>query len=154
MYVILLLHTESKFACQGQHTINLFILFTSKKLWCKLTLVHELLSLLVSTKTFPENWDKAPSVGTLLALDYGLNYIFFRNKTFLFFKLKLSASVWKRISWNLTKFQLIQLIQTIFISIFSIRCLIELKFCEVSRNSFLNRCWKFQLSILKNKKVF
>ena len=28
MYVILL-HTESKFACQGQHnTINLFILFT------------------------------------------------------------------------------------------------------------------------------
>ena len=32
MYIILLLHTESKFACQGQHTINLFILFTSKKL--------------------------------------------------------------------------------------------------------------------------
>ena len=29
----------------------------------------------------------------------------------------------------------------------------ELKFCEVSRNSFSNRCWKFQLSILKNKKV-
>ena len=25
--------------------------------------------------------------------------------------------------------------------------------CEVSRNSFSNRCWKFQLSILKNKKV-
>ena len=25
-------------------------------------------------------------------------------------------------------------------------------FCEVSRNSFSNRCWKFQLSILKNKK--
>ena len=33
-------------------------------------------------------------------------------------EIKLSASVWKIISWNLTKFQLIQLIQTIFISIF------------------------------------
>ena len=40
-----------------------------------------------------------------------------------------------------------------FFSRFCIRCLIELKFCEVSRNSFSNRCWKFQLSILKNKKV-
>ena len=28
-----------------------------------------------------------------------------------------------------------------------------MKFCEVSRNSILNRCWKFQLSVLKNKKV-
>ena len=55
--------------------------------------------------------------------------------------------------WNLTKFQLIQLIQTIVNFIFSIVCLIELKLCEVSRNSFSNRCWKFQLSILKNKKV-
>ena len=27
----------------------------------------------------------------------------------------------------------------------------DLKFCEVSRNSISNRCWKFQLSILKNK---
>ena len=56
--------------------------------------------------------------------DYGLNYIFFRNKTFCFQyrKLKLSASVWKRISWNLTKFELIQLIHKNF----SIGCLIEL----------------------------
>ena len=29
----------------------------------------------------------------------------------------------------------------------------ELKFCEVSRNSISNRYWKFQLSILKNKKA-
>ena len=29
----------------------------------------------------------------------------------------------------------------------------ELKCGEVSRNSISNRCWKFQLSILKNKKV-
>ena len=75
--------------------------------------------------------------------------IFFLGlKLFLFFKIeswKFSASVWKRISWNLKKFQLIQLIQTIFI--FSLSCLIELKFCEDSRNSFSNRCWKCQLSI-------
>ena len=58
--------------------------------------------------------------------DYSLDHIFFRNKTFLFFKIE---------SWN-----------------FSIRCPIELKFCEVSRNSFSNRCWQFQFSILKNKK--
>ena len=57
-----------------------------------------------------------------------------------------------RILWNLTKFQLIQLIQTIFISTFSISCPIELKFCEASRNYFSNRWWKFQISILKNKK--
>ena len=30
----------------------------------------------------------------------------------------------------------------------------ELKFCKVSRNSFSNRCCKFQLSILKSKKKF
>ena len=30
----------------------------------------------------------------------------------------------------------------------------ELKFCEVSQNSYSNRCQKFQLSILKNKKSF
>ena len=63
--------------------------------------------------------------------DYGLNYIFFRNKTFLLFKIEswnFQHLFEKRISWNLTKFQFLQLIQTIFISISSIRCLIELKF--------------------------
>ena len=67
-------------------------------------------------------------------------------------KLQLSASVCNRISWNITKFQLIQLIQTI-IFIFSISFLIKFKFCEDSRNPISNRCWKLQLSILKNKKV-
>ena len=38
-------------------------------------------------------------------------------------------------------------------SSFFIGCLIELKFCEVSRNSISNWTWKFQLSILKDKKV-
>ena len=40
----------------------------------------------------------------------------------------------------------------IFIHIFSIGYLIELKFCEASRNSFSNRALKFQLSILKKQK--
>ena len=31
-------------------------------------------------------------------------------------------------------------------------CLNELKICEISRNPKSNRCWKFQLSILTNKK--
>ena len=60
-------------------------------------------------------------------------------------------------SWNFqhlfANFQVIQLIKTIVIYIFSLGCLIEWKFYEVSRNSFLKRCWKFQLPILNNKKV-
>ena len=36
---------------------------------------------------------------------------------------------------------------------FFISCLIELKFCKASRNSISNWTWKFQPSILKNKKV-
>ena len=67
--------------------------------------------------------------------------------------IKLSVFVWNWILWNLTKFQLIHPIQTIVIFILSIGCLIELKFCEVSRNSISNWIWKFQLSILKDKKV-
>ena len=62
-------------------------------------------------------------------------------------KLKLSAFIWNGISWKLTKFQLIQLIQTIVIFIFSICFLIELKFCQdfffqtdAERFSFLS--WK------------
>ena len=43
---------------------------------------------------------------------------------------------WKYVSWRLL---FIQLIQTNFIFISSIHCLIELKFCKVSRNSFSNR---------------
>ena len=49
-------------------------------------------------------------------IDFSLNHIFFRNKTFLFFKIE---------SWNF----------------FSIGCLIELKFCEVLQNLFSNRCF-------------
>ena len=43
-------------------------------------------------KTFTENWDsKAPSVGTLFR-HYSLDHIFFRNKTFLLFKIKFIYS--------------------------------------------------------------
>ena len=55
-----------------------------------------------------------------LIRDYGLKHIFLGIK--------------------LKKFQLIQFMQTIFISIFSICCVTELKFCEVLRNSFSNTC--------------
>ena len=60
-------------------------------------------------------------------------------------------SIWNWILWNIANFQLIELLQnqTILIFIFSIHCLIELKFCKASRNYFSNRCWKFQFSILK-----
>ena len=42
--------------------------------------------------------------------------------------------------------------QLLFLFFLCICCLIELKFCKVSQNSFANRCWKYQSSILKNKK--
>ena len=74
-----------------------------------------------------------------LFIDYGLNYIFVRNKTFLFFEIeswKLLASVWKLILWNLTKFQLNQTTKRKNRNSNCLNELNELKFCEVSRNSF------------------
>ena len=63
--------------------------------------------------------------------DYKLNYIFLGIKLFFVFynkKLNLLTSFWKRVLWNLTKFQLNH---------------------TTDRKFF----WKFQFSILKNKKV-
>ena len=80
----------------------------------------------------------------------------FRNKTFFVFqdrKLKRSAFVWNRISWILTKIQLKQITDRKNENRNYLNKLNELKFCEVSRNSFSNICWKFQLSILKNQKI-
>ena len=81
--------------------------------------------------------------------DYGLNYIFFRNKTFLFFKIE---------SWNLQHLFKKKIRETSQ-NFNSIRkwveknenknCLNELnklKFCKVLQNYFSNRCWKFQFS--------
>ncbi len=84
-------------------------------------------------------------------IDYGQKNIFFRNKTFLFFKIEswnFQHMFEKKNSLKLAKFQLIQFIQTIFVFIFSIGCLIELKFCEVSQNPFQTDVENFQLSIL------
>ena len=87
---------------------------------------------------------------------YGLKNIFFRNKTFLFFKLE---------SWNFQVQFEIEFGETLqnFNSIRQpikkngnsncLKKLNELKFCEVSRNPISNWTWKFQHSILKNKKV-
>ena len=64
-------------------------------------------------------------------------------------KLKLFESVWKRISWNPTKFQLDQTIDRKNENNNLRNKLNELRFCEVLWNYFSNRCWKIQLSKLK-----
>ena len=70
------------------------------------------------------------------------------------FFLFVKNSVWFRISWNLAKFQLIQTnIQTTFFYGGNKSCLNGLIFCEVSQLDYSKRCWKFQIFILKNKKV-
>ena len=79
-------------------------------------------------------WARSPAKPSLkITWRYSLKKYFLRNKTFLFFKkrkLKISASVW---NWNLFLF---------FLSV-----------VWLSLNPFSNRFWKFQLSILKDKKV-
>ena len=50
-------------------------------------------------------------------------------------------------------FHSFSLFRQLLFSSFFISCLIELKFCKVSWNSISKWTWKFQLSILKNKKV-
>ena len=91
-----------------------------------------------------------------LSWRYGFINITFMNKTFLFFKIE---------SWNFQHlFDLIEFCETsqnvnsfslfsqLLFSFFSIGCLIEFKFREVSWNSFsLLKVSTF--SILKNKKV-
>ena len=51
--------------------------------------------------------------------DYGLDHIFFRYKTFSFFRIKFSASVWKRILWsqNFNLFSSFRQLLFLFISI-------------------------------------
>ena len=55
--------------------------------------------------------------------------------------------------WNLTKFQLIRTTLITHRKMSSEYCLEKLTFCKVSLNPKSNRWWKFQLSILTNKKV-
>ena len=98
---------------------------------------------LVSIKKGPK---PSLKIGTANAICWNSLGLF--RDFFVFQDRKFSASVWKRISWKLTKFQLNQ---TIDRKNENNNCLNELKFCEVSRNSYSNRRWKFQLSIMKNK---
>ena len=96
-----------------------------------------------------------PSFGSILAI--WLKKYFFRNKTFLFFKIEswnfqnLFEIEFRETSQNFNSFSLFR---QLLIFVFSIVCLIELKFCEVSRNSFSNRFWKFLLSIILEKVLF
>ena len=88
---------------------------------------------------------------------YGLKNIFFSNKTFWFFKIE---------SWNFQypfeikfcetseNFNLFSWFRQLLFPFFSLGCLIDLKLCEVSWNSYSNWFWKFQLSIFKNEKSF
>ena len=88
---------------------------------------------------------------------YGLDHIFFRNETFLLFNIE---------SWNFQHLFFLKILWNLAISAhsvyswsnfyfnFSMGRLNGLQFCEVSWNSKSNSCWKFQLSILTNKKVY
>ena len=70
---------------------------------------------------------------------------FFRDKSFLFFKIE---------SWNFQNLSEKEIHETSenfnplnsFRHFFSIGCQIELKFCEILENSFSKNCWKVQLS--------
>ena len=103
---------------------------------------------------FPKPSQKIESINKAFLFWYWLQpkKNLFRNKTFLFFKIG---------SWNfqhLFKNEFHETSQN-FNSIWQprekmyVNCLNELTLREVSQNSFSNRCWKFQLSILKSKKV-
>ena len=104
-------------------------------------------------KNVAVNWDS-----TILAcLETTASIIFFLGIKLFFVvqdkKLKLLASVWNRISSNLTKFQLNQTTNRKNENNNCLNELTGLKFCEVSQKSIYNRCWEFQLCILKNQKV-
>ena len=95
-----------------------------------------------------------PSFGCILAVR--LKKYFFRNKTFLFFKIEswtFQVQFEIKIRETSQNFNSFSLFRQLLFSSFFIGCLIEFKFCKVSRNSISNWTCKFQPSILKNKKV-
>ena len=116
------------------------------------------------------------SVERRTILETWYTFYFFRNKTFLFVKIDswnfqhLFDLEFRETSQNVSSFPIENMsselfpkkskkdpkIQTTDRKNRNKNCLNELnelKFCEVSRNPKSNRCWKFQLSILTNKKV-
>ena len=95
-----------------------------------------------------------PSFGCILAVRPKKKI---RNKTFLFFKIESwNFQVQFEIKFRETSqnFNSFSLFRQLLFSYFFIGCLIGLKFCKVSRNWISNWTWKFQLSILKKKKVY
>ena len=89
----------------------------------------------------------------VLFRDYGLHHILFRNKTFLFFKIE---------SWNFQHLfekkscEPSQNFNSIrqWIKIGNRKCLNELKFCEVSQNSFFKQMLKVSAFYLERQKSF
>ena len=88
-----------------------------------------------------------------------LNIVFFRNKTFLFVKIEiwnfqhLFDSLIHETLQNFSSFgQLLFPIEKSCLNVCLNVCLNDLKFCKGSLNPHSNICWKFQLSILTNKK--
>ena len=86
--------------------------------------------------------------------DFGLNYIFFRNKTFLFFKIEswicqhLFEKEFRETSQNFNSIK--QWIEKMEIKIVWMSW-IYWNFVRFHEIPFSNRCWKIQLSILKKK---
>ena len=91
-----------------------------------------------------------------LFMVHGTLQTFYRNKTFLFVKIE---------SWNFQQLfdlgfcktlQNFSSLRQTFRQHFSTgnkSCPNELKLCEISRNDWSKRCWKYQIFIVTNKKV-
>ena len=111
--------------------------------------------MILRIKTFPENWASKKKL-FCFEIDNGLKNIFFRNKTFLFFKIESSNF---QVHFVIEFRETLQNFNTIRQLIKKdennncLKKLNELKFCEDSRILISNWTWKFQLSSLKNKKV-
>ena len=125
---------------------NTLVVFSILLLWRHLTILKP-------TMYMPKPSRKIESINKTFCFDIenGLRNIFLGIKLHQDRKLKLSESVWKRISWKLTNFQFNQTTHRKNEKCNFQNKLNELKFCEVSQNSISNTYWKFQLCILKKK---
>ena len=93
----------------NDHNWLVFLIDLVGELDSLLFTTHNINQNVVHSKTFTENWVSKQSFFVLILTTaqkiffLGINFFVFQDR-----KLKLLASVWKRISWNLTKFQLNQ----------------------------------------------
>ena len=104
------------------------------------------MSIVVSWTNIPKPSLKIKTANAIFWINLGI----FRHHS-----LKSIFLGWKAVTFSICfmKPQKISAHSDNFYFHFSINCMIDLKLCEVSWNFFSNRCWKFQLSIFKNKKV-